>query len=560
MRAGPLLAIVGAAGLAAVALLLTGPLGGGAGRGDDSDRGDGASTAEPAATPALAGGDPAAPHGAPVAAPIRTPEPPAARAAPTPGAAGPRVPRTLQSLHGRVTAPANLAVGVSARVVDARGPACDWTRPAADGSLILELERAVTAARIEFEHPALAAQTMGPYDVEPGVRRGFGVVRLVPARTVVGAVATAGGAPAAGAQVFLLPLPGRLDGGLGPVTTGADGGFELAGVPPRHGGLLVLHPDGAAHAAQLPPPTEPLDVVLEAHGRGFDVAAHDGDGRAVAGARVDLRIGTTTLATAATAADGRARLGPLPPIAFDLEATAPGRAPARVEGVQPRDDGAPIGLLLAPAEPEEHPDDGDADPRDAPRDHGWLGYELTDADGRPLAGATLELWSRPPGPLDRFALPGRRAEPDRSARTDHRGWAVWQDLADGPWWLVARADGFLPALVEGVRAREDDPRPPLLSLEPAGTIRGTVVAPDGRPILGTAVDLTHAADRASPLRARLVTDARGRFEARDLPLGGWIARALPPSGFGDLVSSETAAFDLGADEPAALELLLPERE
>ncbi|QDU69105.1 carboxypeptidase-like regulatory domain-containing protein [Engelhardtia mirabilis] len=543
MRAGPLLSLTAAAGAVAVGLLLLGP------GGTDQpgvDRSEAALVEDPVPSP-----EPPSPAPFSVAIPAAAPvEAEANRAAQAPGT---RVPHTLQSLHGRVSAPAGLTAGVRARVIDSRGEACTWVAADGAGNLVLELSRPVERARIEFDHPALAPLFLEPFDVPLGERRGFGLARMVPARTVSGSARLLDGAPAAGAEVFVLPPPGRLDSGVPPVTADGAGDFTLSGVPPRHGGLLFLHPGAAAYLAEVPPPTEPLVAELFETERRIEVLVLDELDQPLGGVAVELHSGALVLRRTVTDDEGRAGFGPLPELALEVSAETDERPRVEVGGVVPRADPGAVELVL---EPGDDPEDADDEPQPRGHDRGWLGYELTDAQGQALPGALLELWDRPPGAPERFELPGRREEPLRAAFADQRGWALWQDLDDGPWWMVARAAGQLPAVVGPERAREDDPEPPLLSLEPAATLRGIVIAVDGSPVMSTPVDLTSSADRGAPLRLRLLTDRRGRFEAPALPLGNWTARALAPPGFEALGTSENELLELTAGEVAEIELIL----
>lgn len=132
---------------------------------------------------------------------------------------------------------------------------------------------------------------------EPGERRQLGELRALPARRILGRLVAAGdGAPVAGARAWL-PRPGSdheaivaYFGDFLSASSGADGTFELGGLPPGGALLRIDAPGFARHTVRLPAgdsnETADLgDIVLD-QGAELEVAAPDvRDGAAV---RLDL--------------------------------------------------------------------------------------------------------------------------------------------------------------------------------------------------------------------------------------------------------------------------------
>lgn len=87
-------------------------------------------------------------------------------------------------------------------------------------------------------------------------------------------------------------------------------------------------------------------------------------------------------------------------------------------------------------------------------------------------------------------------------------------LRDVAYTVTARAPGYAPAVIEGVRAGEL----PDLWLDPARVLRGRAVGEDGRPIGGVAVTVTGGDPSwAAKAEATARTAADGSFTVRDAP-------------------------------------------
>jgi protocatechuate 3,4-dioxygenase beta subunit len=155
--------------------------------------------------------------------------------------------------------------------------------------------------------------------------------------------------------------------------------------------------------------------------------------------------------------------------------------------------------------------------------------------------------SMKPNDVDRL-LKGRR--PD--AASDEWGQFAIDDLAQGaPVYVVVRAPGFVTARMQAVRPPAE---PPLfLRLEPATALQGRVLDESGAPVAGARVELQWQAflpedpeqPAGDPILRAARSDAQGRFEMRDVPLGRVRLSAAAP-GFTGLES-----FKLELPRPAA---------
>jgi protocatechuate 3,4-dioxygenase beta subunit len=139
---------------------------------------------------------------------------------------------------------------------------------------------------------------------------------------------------------------------------------------------------------------------------------------------------------------------------------------------------------------------------------------VTDADGRPLAGATVAAYhlgdQASESPHFRETLDLRVEDGPLAATTDARGQAHFTNLPKTNVSFVAGAPGQARTFV----SHDQD----TIRLTPAATLAGTVTDPDGMPLAGVklvlqAVPMGHF-DHAN-------TDARGRYQFDGLPAKGW---------------------------------------
>lgn len=138
--------------------------------------------------------------------------------------------------------------------------------------------------------------------------------------------------------------------------------------------------------------------------------------------------------------------------------------------------------------------------RQQPRGEARLEGRVTDADDRPVAGATVEARALPP-PTDAIV-------PPLTTTTDADGRFALGGLAEGSWAVLARHPGFAGALPVVVTTGTTDAR---LTLGTLGWIEGTVRRADGEPLAGAWEVVVSAAGGDAPGLALAVRD--GRFES-----------------------------------------------
>jgi hypothetical protein len=371
---------------------------------------------------------------------------------------------------------------------------------------------------------ALLVEAVGLASIEPApvaVPGAAAVIRLSGQGRSLSGTVVASGAPADGARVRL----GDAEGGPTRETLSDDAGhFVFHGLG---GGVYAVRAtrgtlassiargvptDERATAANKPRAAARLEL---APGLGVEGLVVDDRGRGAPGA--DVRAESTPddpLAdAAATATDGRFRLGPLPPGRFHLVARAPGF------------------LLRAPASVVLSADKATAPQRLELVRGAALEGRVADARGAPVAGAQVWCGGAGPGPSDLTviydALPlaaeaaalgagaGRSLGAARATRTDARGAFYLDDLLPGPARVVVARAPSPPLVTETWTLAPGERRDVgVLTLRDAEN----VVAPTSR------------SDAAAPARA----DATLAGVARDVgnrPLAHALVRAfaLPPA-------------------------------
>ncbi len=163
-------------------------------------------------------------------------------------------------------------------------------------------------------------------------------------------------------------------------------------------------------------------------------------------------------------------------------------------------------------------------------------------DGAVLADAEVDLQ-----PAERGADEVVTARPDGSGRYELRG------LAAGEWELTADAPGRSPvrrreSLAEGVTRADVDFALPL-----SATVFGTCYADDGN--LETGVSKTFdrlEGDDHGRVRLETRSDASGRYELQDVPVGRWRVNGNPTVEF-ELAPGERRQLDLREDPETAVE-------
>ncbi len=345
-------------------------------------------------------------------------------------------------------------------------------------------------ARAELElEPAL----LGPEEL---------VIALEPAAALRGVVRTAGGAPAAGAQVVLE--------GAGPraaAVADARGAYELSGLSPGSFVLTARSPGaGPAFAAgELRPGEQATVELLLAAAQRLAGEVVDGEGRPLAGAvvRVIEGWGERTARSDLAGAFALADLGPGP---YRLIAFAEGHARAELEDVRP---GQPVRLVL---EPERWVTGAVVDRAGAPVEVLVAPAEAPERarlfeDGRfvlEVGRATRELWIRP-----------------RPAGHHHHG--------------AAGGEGHAPEPAPRLVSLPPGDAPLEVVLEPGGEASGVVVDERGEPVAGALFLFGIGAEEptAGPTEGfdvLAVSEDDGRFALGGLPADGLALTVLHPDG------------------------------
>jgi protocatechuate 3,4-dioxygenase beta subunit len=316
-------------------------------------------------------------------------------------------------------------------------------------------------------------------------------LRLSATTGVAGRVVDGDGEPVPGAMIVARPLDPRsaltrrMRGGFGSIerrgSSAGDGTFRLDGLQPDEGYQLTATAAGFAAATAevggLAPGAvrEGLEIVLPAGLVAFGRVVDDNE-RPVAGAAVALteanadslrarfrRLGFGTGGGGAeTASDGEGRfeLRDLAAGRFDLAVTASGFAPLAVPGVELPEGEAEIDLgtvLMAPGVALEG--------------------RVTDADRRPIAGATITWHAASRNPVLRALGDSGRAAVTSG---DDGRFRVGDLLPGKPINVEVEAKGFAGEQVPGVEPPGDEPL--VVVLEPAAQLAGRVVDETGAPI------------------------------------------------------------------------------
>jgi hypothetical protein len=368
--------------------------------------------------------------------------------------------------------------------------------------------------------PARAVEGEGP------------TLALARGAVLAGVVVDGDGRAVAGAELRMRRPARSFSRGDGrPQRSGADGRFELAPVRADDPARLAVRAEGFAPAtvevAAIPPGGErEVRVALSAGRRALGTVVDLSD-RPIAGAEVTLtesaggqalealiesRLAAERPAGATTDAEGRFAVADLAPGRYDLEARAPGFAPARVPAVEVPAEGVDAEIGTVALSPGVAVEGVVRDPRGVP----LAGVQIRKQEGDGVIGVVRVVTSS-------------REPPE--ATTDETGRFRLDDLAEGAAITVrAELEGYGPASVQGVRAPTVEPLE--LVLSPASTLRGSVVDALGEGIPRATVALTAemgsvGADvtMVSSMVRRGRTDEEGRFELADVVPGRYELRA-----------------------------------
>ncbi len=386
-------------------------------------------------------------------------------------------------------------------------------------------------------------------------------IALEPAARVAGRVLGPGGQPLSGVAIEAIAetaLATRPFSPAEPVSdraaSGRDGAFELVGLRAasryelraRKAGYLpaVLLATTALPRGRAPAVEMRLDPAKAAVGRIVDLDERSLEGALVAlrPSRREGRRAAETQAEAPLAADdpaatrsdrqGRFRVAQCPAAEVDLEVRLDGYAPARRVGFRVGPGKAPLDLGTIALRPGVK-----------------LAGRVVNDQGRPVGGAEVFLVDRlPPGEFLDGVGGGR--EPDATSGADG-GFSVGELPAGVAQQLVARAAGFLPAAVRGVRPPTATPL--LVRLETGFRLAGLVVDEQSQPVPRAQVELTSQKGLEEdpyhrPIGRRVtreaVSDADGRFQIAAVPAGPAVLTASAR----------------GFVSPGEIELELPQRD
>ena len=387
-------------------------------------------------------------------------------------------------------------------------------------------------------------------------------VGLDPTAKVLGRVLGAGNQPLSAVSIEAVPeamLAARPYSLSEPVSDrGAsepDGSFQLSGLRPSSRYELRARKTGYLPAVILvstAPPrgrTPAVEMRLQP-GRGAVGRVTDSDGRPLSGARVALRpsrredrrppetqvekpLGDDDPATAHSDPDGRFRVAQCPAADVDVDVRLEGYAPARRVGFRVGPEALPLDLGTFVLRPGAR-----------------LTGRVVNDRGRVVVRAEIFLFDRlPPEP----AVSGALLERKPGATTGVDGSFVFDDLPAGvPQHLAVRAEGYMPAIVRGIRPPTG--KPLLVRLERGVQLTGTVVDEQSQPLSRAEVGLTSQrvleGDPYHRLLGRTVsretlTDANGRFTIHDAPEG----RAVLNASAEGFVSAEGIEIELPQRDP-----------
>ncbi len=310
---------------------------------------------------------------------------------------------------------------------------------------------------------------------------------------------------------------------LEPAISDLRGEFAIDGLHPETGYILRAGKPGYA-PAELDLPNARTDtargvrLVLE-RGRTATGTVVSSTGEPIAGARVRLEasagsglmqrvmraraLGGPAAAQAVTDDEGRFALGDLASAAYDLEATAPGYAPASIVALEISAEAAETDLGEIALEP------GAA-----------IEGRITDARGAAVEGA--QVFASESEDQFAFMLVQRDREAEPAAVTDANGFfSVADRRAGGRFDLTIRRAGYARASVLGVEAPTLQPL--AVRLDRASKIRGEVVDSSGRPIGGATVwvhvQFTRGTSSMSQSAAHATTSEDGRFVLEEVDPG-----------------------------------------
>jgi uncharacterized GH25 family protein len=357
--------------------------------------------------------------------------------------------------------------------------------------------------------------------------KGPAVIVLKPAAPASGRIVAADGRPIAGALAWLSEDVGAV------VRAGKDGRIQIPDLPEEESALFAAAPgfftaEGRTAGGRLP--TLALKARLRTSGVVVDEAGRPVEGAAL---KASPLPGPQALRSPAlyqsggfarSAASGRFQLSRIAPgIAYDLRIHRDGYAPARQE--------LPVRAAGSPA----------AEVRIVLHAGRAAFGRVTDAGGRPVAGAQVSLQATAPPGLSARLRAMRDPERYLGSPSDATGRFELRDLPAGTFDLLVRATGFAPLTVPSLAVPEGKGTTDLgtVALGPGAALQGLVVDAQGDPIAGAEVRAKAAQQEPlSILRTRdagpadAVTAADGSFLLADRSPGESITLTVTHPSYG----------------------------
>jgi protocatechuate 3,4-dioxygenase beta subunit len=327
-------------------------------------------------------------------------------------------------------------------------------------------------------------------------------------RRIAGTV-TRDGAPVARATVTLEGAHKKAK-----AATDEKGRFEFGGLKPRT--FVLVAAEGLAQArenVELKPGKDVLDVQLSLSRGGEIVGGTKTEaGAPVAEADVDA-WGNRQRSSHRTEADGRFRLGPVPPGKYQVGVHAEGYLSPDSRQVEVAEGATvTVELVLKTASP--------------------LKGVVVDEEGRPVEDASVSARSPRPAGDDREDRERRSRHGAGSASSHHDGTFFVDGLAAGPYDVTVGHEQYVDARLT-VTAPTTEVR---VILSRGLEIVGTVVDEDDQPVAGVRVAAARDEERKGRADVRFqeeessekvqdATGARGDFRLRGLEAGRWLVSA-----------------------------------
>ena len=355
--------------------------------------------------------------------------------------------------------------------------------------------------------------------------------------TIVGKALAGTGTPVAGVK---LTFSEWAVGGKKPqswtATTSADGTCRLTVPASRNLYLTVEGPPGGKLAPCSVTPARSLRlqagqvvevaVLLAPATARLSGKVTDPEGRPLPGATVELQMGAWSKQTATADPKGRYSFPALAPGGYVIKAVGPPPNTPYIRLYSWRPGGVRSASLS----------DGQSRTEDfqLPRGTRLVGRVL-DANGKPLAGVAVSCRldvATEVGKRSVYQTPGQWYRGEDT--TDAKGRYSLGGLTRETYVVEVKppeGSDLAPAALHDVNALEGGGVVKLqdIRLYKGGVLLGTVVGADGKPVEGATASLRVGMGRHGTV-LNPTTDARGRFELRGLPTGGYDITVRPPAG------------------------------